>query len=98
MVTPVTVASLNLNGAPLSNFFDGLPRVDRYSIKELLSHERPRSACAGGPGRLMSWIDRLTGIESVHAQPGWTCGLCVGAYWQAVQVTCTGGCGGTMPS
>src|SRR5690349_10167424 len=65
---PTTVASVGMNGVRLARFFDGLPRVDRYSIDNLIRNRHPKPACSGRFAQLVEWIDSLMRVRTVHAQ------------------------------
>jgi len=87
---PRTTAVVTTRGARVAGFFDGMRPDPRFTVRSMLAHRHPPSACQPRSGmQSLSWIDRLLGVKLVHAQSG--CmggGDCTGAYWYSVEYTC----------
>ena len=80
---------VSARGTRVTGFFDGMKPDPRVTVRSMLAHRHPPSACQQQSGsRSLSWIDRLLSVEAVHASSCLGGGQCTGAYWYTVDYHC----------
>ncbi len=86
----MTTRVVTLGGVVIANLFDGLKPNPAYSPEVLAKHRHPLSRCSAKDDNAgLTWIERLLGVTTVHAQSSG----CTGSYWQSSQYQCSTGAG-----